>query len=500
MRMRKKLIAIIGTLMLVLALVPGVVMATPDTAERDLPDSVLVNAEFDVTITLETTFGQVVETLPANFAFVSCAAGSNMPEGGVSATVDGQVVTFTFFASATPATFTYTVTAPSSPVTGATFSGVLKPSPDEATWSDVGGDTAMDVTGEAGPAADRDLPPSVLVNAEFDVEIDISNAQFGQVVETLPANFAFVTTDTVDVQCEVISGMPEGGVTGEITGAREATFTFFASSATASSFKYSVTAPSSAVTGAAFAGVLKVGPEEEYPVGGDSTMNVTPAAVPAADRDLPDSVVVNAEFEVEIDMTNVLLGQVVETLPEDFAFVTTDTYDVQCEIISGPEDAGLEGVVSETNPREATFTFFAATTASAMSFKYSVTAPGSTVDDAAFAGVLKVGPEEQYDVGGDTTMDVTPAVPATIQLYEGMTVVSVYPGIDADLPANLPAEAVMVWHQVTADEATITIPAGTWLSWAKGVEPQFNSLDSLEYGKAYLVSATADCVWTYPTS
>ena len=98
-------------------------------------------------------------------------------------------------------------------------------------------------------------------------------------------------------------------------------------------------------------------------------------------------------------------------------------------------------------------------------------------------------------------MDVTPAVPAAIQLYEGMTVVAVYPGVDVDLSAaNLPAEAVMVWHQVTPGEATIAIPAGTWLHWGSGVPPEFNSLNSLENGKAYLVSATADCVWSYPTS
>lgn len=146
--MKKKFLAIVGTLMLLAALVPMTVGATAETATRDLPDSVLVNTDFDVTITLETTFGNVVETLPTGFTYASCAAGTNMPAGGVTGTAVGQEVTFTFFASATPATFTYKVTAPSSAVTGATFSGTLKPGPDPATWTDVGGDLTMDVVSE----------------------------------------------------------------------------------------------------------------------------------------------------------------------------------------------------------------------------------------------------------------------------------------------------------------------------------------------------------------
>ena len=87
-----------------------------------------------------------------------------------------------------------------------------------------------------------------------------------------------------------------------------------------------------------------------------------------------------------------------------------------------------------------------------------------------------------------------------LPLYRGMTIVPVYPGVDIDLPANLPDEAVMVWHQVTADEATPEIPAGTWLHWIRGAPPQFNSLHRLVTGKTYLISATADCVWPVPAA
>lgn len=129
--------------------------AVEAAAERDLPASVLVNEEFDVTITLGTTFGSVVETLPENFTYVSCEAGENMPEGGVTAKVVNvgtlptqEMVTFTFFATGTPATFTYKVKAPSSPVTGAEFSGVFISSP--GIEEPVGGDSVMDVV-ESGP-------------------------------------------------------------------------------------------------------------------------------------------------------------------------------------------------------------------------------------------------------------------------------------------------------------------------------------------------------------
>ena len=147
MKKKGKLIAIIGTLMLLAALVPmAIMMANPGTVDRDLPGTaVATGTNFDVTMTLGAQFGSVVETLPAGFTYVSCAAGTNMPAGGVSATAAGQVVTFTFFATATPATFTYTVTAPSSATTG-TFSGVFKSSPTSSEA--VGGDTTVTVTSE----------------------------------------------------------------------------------------------------------------------------------------------------------------------------------------------------------------------------------------------------------------------------------------------------------------------------------------------------------------
>jgi hypothetical protein len=168
MNMKRKVIAIVATLMLLAALVPMTIGASPETVTRDLPTSVSASAQFDVTITVGASFGQVIETLPTGFTYVSCTAGTNIPAGGVSGTAVGQVVTFTFYASATPATFTYKVQAPATAVTGAAFSGVFKSGP--TTSEAVGGDTTMDVVSGAAtytltmavsPAGSGTTTPSV---------------------------------------------------------------------------------------------------------------------------------------------------------------------------------------------------------------------------------------------------------------------------------------------------------------------------------------------------
>ena len=153
-------------------------------------------------------------------------------------------------------------------------------------------------------------------------------------------------------------------------------------------------------------------------------------------------------------------------------------------------------------------------TAASVSFGAGITVNSFTVDSntqiTASISIASGATPGARDVsvttlGGTDTLDdgftvVVPGGWEYIQLYLGMTIVPVYPGIDNNLPANLPAQAVMVWHQVTADEATPEIPAGTWLHWTRGAPPQFNSLHGLVTGKAYLVNATAACIWSVPAA
>lgn len=198
--MKKKLIAIIGTLMLLAMLVPGAVMANPGMVDRDLPASVAPGANFNVTMNLGAQFGQVVETLPAGFTYVSCAAGTNMPAGGVSGTVAGQVVTFTFYATATPATFTYTVKAPST-AGSYTFSGVFKSGP--TTSETVGGDTSITVGGGELEA------PTVVTNAASNIGTTTAriNGNLTDMGTAASVNcyFQFGTTIAYGSQCSMVA-------------------------------------------------------------------------------------------------------------------------------------------------------------------------------------------------------------------------------------------------------------------------------------------------------
>ena len=168
----KKFLPIMGTLVLVVALVvsfvPSVVYA--QTASRDLPDVVTVNTEFDVGITASGygAFGQIIETLPAGFTYTGVTGLEDFQVDAVS--VLGQV-TFTLLGETA---FTYTVMAPAT-ASIHTFAGILK-DVDNVEYV-IGGDTQVEViVDEVGPAASRDLPATpVTVNTEFDVGIAASD-------------------------------------------------------------------------------------------------------------------------------------------------------------------------------------------------------------------------------------------------------------------------------------------------------------------------------------
>ncbi len=100
-----KLFSAIAAIMLV-AVIATPVLATPATATRTLPASVASGAEFDVAIEASGcgTFGQVVETLPSGFVYIS----SSLPADQVEQI--GSTVKFTFFGDAK--SFTYRVKAP----------------------------------------------------------------------------------------------------------------------------------------------------------------------------------------------------------------------------------------------------------------------------------------------------------------------------------------------------------------------------------------------------
>jgi len=133
---RKILLSLAVVILATLVAAPMVLAA--GTATRDLPaTSVAPSANFNVGVVASGCgfAGQVKETLPAGFTYVSCTDPDidNVHQAG-------QVVTFTFIDDG--ADFTYTVQAPATENTY-TFAGVVL---DEGLVSTtVGGDTSVTV-------------------------------------------------------------------------------------------------------------------------------------------------------------------------------------------------------------------------------------------------------------------------------------------------------------------------------------------------------------------
>jgi len=135
---RKILLSLAVVILATLVAAPMVLAA--GTATRDLPAiSVAPGAQFDVGIVASGCgfAGQVRETLPAGFTYVSC-------DPGITVSQVGQEVRFTFMGAS--ADFSYTVQAPATEDTY-TFAGVVLDQ--DQTQSTVGGDTQVTVS-EAG--------------------------------------------------------------------------------------------------------------------------------------------------------------------------------------------------------------------------------------------------------------------------------------------------------------------------------------------------------------
>jgi hypothetical protein len=256
----RKLLSTIGVVLMIAALaVPGVALASPaTTASRDLPTTVAPGAGFNVAITASDygMMGQVLETLPAGFSYVSSSLDASQVR------VTGNVVKFVLLGETS---FTYSVTASTTAATY-TFSGIIKNA--DLNEYTVSGDTQIIVSG-APPAttASRDLPATVAPGAPFPVSITASGyGTMGQVLETLPAGFSYVSSSLDASQVRVTGNVVKFVLLGE------------------ASFTYSVTAATVADT-YTFSGIIKDEDANEYTIGGDTDITVGP--VGAYDRLLP---------------------------------------------------------------------------------------------------------------------------------------------------------------------------------------------------------------------
>ena len=351
------------------------------SATRSLPQSpVAPGSQFDVTIAVSgVTVGQVTETLPAGFSYVP----DSVSPTSVGVDMTGQDVSFTLLGHTS---FSYSVTA--SDVAGPhNFSGTLAVvNVADSTTSNypVHGDAEVTIEaaappptngggnggngGGSDPSASRSVSPtSVQRGGQAVVTVDISNTPVGQVVETLPTGFSYM------------SGSVNPSTVGVEESGQEVSFTLLGHT----SFSYTVTA-GDATGDHMISGVLKVldvaaQQTNDYPIS-DTTITVE-GVDPSASRSIsPSPVEPGAEATVTIDVVGASVGQVVEKLPAEFGYV------------SGSASPATVGV--EMSGQDFTFTLIGHS-----SFSYKVTAP-DTEDTYTFSGVLKV-----LDVATQQTMD-----------------------------------------------------------------------------------------------
>ena len=262
----KPILAILGLSALlfaaVLTMMSGVANAGSATATRTLPDEpVLAGENFTVKIDISGygMFGQVVETLPEGFCYMT----SSLISEWVRVDVETNTVRFTLFGETS---FTYTVKAPDTEGTY-TFSGILKD--EDKNEYEVGGDNEIEVE-EAGnevePTATRTLPEEpVSVGTNFTIGIEASHyGYFGYVVEALPEGFCYIESTLDPERIEVEDNTIEFELWGE------------------PSFTYTVKAPDTKDT-YSFSGILIDVDGNEYDIGGDTEIEVVEKTEPTFD-------------------------------------------------------------------------------------------------------------------------------------------------------------------------------------------------------------------------
>ena len=338
-----------------------VVESASAVATRALPaEPVSAGATFTVGIEASGygVMGQVVETLPAGFVYVT----STLDPDSV-AVVDNTIIFYLFGDSS----FNYTVMA-SNTVGTYYFSGILKD--DYKKEYNVGGDAEMKVEeAEEKATATRTLPEEPVPTGErFTVDIEASHYGVrGYVVETLPEGFGYEDSTLNPERVEVNEDTVEFTLRGE------------------PSFAYTVTASDTEGT-YTFRGILIDEDDNEYDISGDKEIVIEAQEVATAARTLPaEPVTPDATFIVEIEASGYgIMGQVAETLPEGFVYVTSTLDPGAVEFYAGNNSVTFV-LLDET------------------SFAYTVKAP-DIEGIYTFSGILKDDYKKDYEVGGDTEL------------------------------------------------------------------------------------------------
>ena len=374
-----------------LSLASVAAQSTPSATRSFNTTSVAPGGEVTVTIRASNydggAGGGITETLPAGFAYVS----SSLDDSQVRYTAGQPTVRFIL---RTETTFTYTVTASSTPGPY-TFSGTLRASAtDPPSDFDVSGASSVTVTAastatptppptatpapppSAGdPSASRSISPSrVTAGGEVTVTIRATNygEQGGGITETLPAGFAYVSSSLDDSQVRHTTG--------------EQTVRFILRTET--SFTYKVTA-SGRADSYTFSGTLRDSIDRsDHTVRGASSVTVTaPPGGPSASRSIsPTRVESGGEVTVTIRATNYgeQGGGITETLPAGFTYVSSSLDASQVR------DMGqtVRFILRNEN-----------------SFTYKVTA--GTAGPYTFSGTLRDSDRNDHTIGGASSVTVT---------------------------------------------------------------------------------------------
>ena len=314
------------------------------------PAPASAGGELEVTITAAGYggFGQVVETLPTGFSYVS----SSLSDSAV--TVAGQEVSFTLFGHTT---FTYTVAAPSAGGTYS-FSGVLKNS--KSVEQPVGG--VSSITVEAAAPLSVSIISTLTAGANsLTVTWSAPVGSDGAAISAYDLRYIQTSADeTVDANWTVVDdawATGSGALSHQVSGLTGGT-------------QYDVQVR--AVTAAGD------GPWSAAATG-------TPATWGAIRSFSPPSAAPAGEVVVMITASGYgRFGAVTETLPPGFSYVTSSLEDDSVTV----------------NGREVRFRLLGET-----DFTYTVAAPG-TAGTYSFSGVLRNSEREDVPVGGALTIAV----------------------------------------------------------------------------------------------
>lgn len=292
-------LAIVGVAGLSLVL-PDAVNAGEHSATRSFAsETVDAGAELEIEISVSGlgAAGQVRETLPEGFSFVS---------SDIRSMIDGQTVRFTLVGEES---FSYTVMAPAD---GGTyeFSGTVADIDRDVHIT--GGDTTIEVIGvEVIPptfGAERSISRSS-VNSGERVTVNIDAHVFGKaasIVESLPSGFSFVASTLSSAAVNV--------------GDDSIRFTLFEGD------DLSYTLIAGEAGDYTFSGTITNFDKESADITGDDSVSVSASAHPTATRSFAsDFVDPGGEVVVTIAVSNYgAAGQVTETIPDGFTYVSTD--------------------------------------------------------------------------------------------------------------------------------------------------------------------------------